>query len=92
MPKDRSVRLFLASLTATLYLFALCAGAAIAEYNTRTVGFGDALPVLAYRRDSTLLQINIFGGQLNLDLSGAEIEIPGLDPLLSMMEDAEKIM
>ena len=92
MQKDRSVRLFLASMTATLYLFVLCAGAAIAEYNTRNVGFGDARPLLAYSRDSSRLQMNIFGGRLKLDLSGTEIEILGLDPLLSIMEDIENFL
>lgn len=64
---------FFLSLSSTLCVLALFAGMMIAERNTRSVGFGDDTPLVSVEKtpDETLLKLDFFGGEQNLDLTGA---------------------
>lgn len=90
MTKNRSVRIFLFSMMVTLYLLLLFVGVVIVEYNTRSVGFGDAVPVIAYNRADSCLEVCIFGDEWHMDLSNTDIQFVGLETFCNLLDEIEK--
>ena len=90
MGKNRSVRAFLASMTATLFLLLFFTGLMVVEYNTRSVGFGDAVPVIAYDQADSCLELCVFGDKWHVDLSKTRIQFVGLETICDVLDEIEK--
>ena len=64
---------FVISMSSTLCVLALFSGMMIAERNTRSVAFGDDTPLVSVNKieNETVLKLDFFGGEQNLNLTGA---------------------
>ncbi len=90
MQKKRSMRLFLCSMTVSLYLFVLLGGVLTAEYNTRRVSFGDTVPIAQYDQQEQRLKFCVFGAGWDIDLSNSDLHFVGLETFLEVLGEIEK--